>query len=250
MSDATRNRYARPVESTPAASIRFDQPAIADLELPEGVDLGPDAAESLRLGVATATEMGATSVRWWTSPASEAADDTARVAGLDPSRDLLHLRISLPAPAPDPSLVTRPFTPADTDRWIALNNRAFAWHPEQSDMTPVRLAAITAESWFDPAGFLLHEREGRLAGFCWTKVHRDHDPLLGEIFVIAVDPDFAGAGLGRELTLAGLDHLHRAGAVIGGLYVESDNTTALAAYRRIGFTLHHIQRAYTVATGP
>ena len=46
--------------------------------------------------------------------------------------------------------------------------------------------------------------DGRLAGFCWTKVHDDEEPPLGEIYVIAVDPDFVGRGLGRALTVAGL----------------------------------------------
>ena len=234
------------MDSIPAAAIRFDQPAIADLTLPDGVgDEG--APEALRLGVAAASTAGAELIRWWAAPATEHTDGVAAAAGLTATRDLLHLRVPLPAPDPDPEPATRPFTPSDADASIEVNNRAFHWHPEQSGMTRERLDALTAEAWFDPAGFLLHERDGRLAGFCWTKLHHDETPLLGEIFVIAVDPDFHGQGLGRALTLAGLRWLHHAGATIGGLYVESDNVPAIATYERIGFTLHHIQRAYTTA---
>ena len=38
------------------------------------------------------------------------------------------------------------------------------------------ILAHEAEPWFDPAGFLLHEVDGRLAGFCWTKIHETTDP--------------------------------------------------------------------------
>ena len=233
--------------SVPPASIRFDQPGIADLTLPAGADHGRAAADALRRAVTDAIEAGASLVRWWAAPATEATDDCADAAGLTATRDLLHLRVPLPAADPDPEVSIRSYTPADADAWIRVNNRAFHWHPEQSGMTRERLDALTAEPWFDPAGFLLHERDGRLAAFCWTKLHTDHTPRLGEIFVIAVDPDFHGRGLGRALTLAGLRWLHDAGAGIGALYVESDNTPAIAAYERIGFTLHHIQRAYTTA---
>ncbi len=236
------------MDSIAPAGLRFDQPGVADLTLPGPLDADV-AAEALRLGIASAFEAGAGLARWWAAPASEDTDQIATAAGLTASRDLLHLRVPLPAPEPDPQLAVRSFTPADGDAWIEVNNRAFHWHPEQSGMTRERLNALTAESWFDPSGFLLHERDDRLAGFCWTKLHHDHTPLLGEIFVIAVDPDFHGQGLGRSLTLAGLRWLHRAGAAIGALYVEADNTPAIAAYERIGFTLHHIQRAYTTG-GP
>ena len=98
--------------------------------------------------------------------------------------------------------------------------------------------------WFDPDGLLLVEENGRLAGSCWTKVHADTDPPMGEIYVIGIDPDFQGRGWGRALTEAGLDWLAGQGLTVGMLYVDADNTAAVSLYRSMGFMAHHIDRAY------
>ena len=126
------------------------------------------------------------------------------------------------------------------DEFVAVNNRAFSWHPEQSGLTREKVEADMAAAWFDPDGFRLHHIDGDLAGFCWTKVHAatDDDPALGEIYVIAVDPPFHGRGLGKAMSLAGLEWLATAGLDTGMLYVESDNAAAVATYERIGFSTH------------
>jgi mycothiol synthase len=90
----------------------------------------------------------------------------------------------------------------------------------------------------------MHWVDGRLAGFCWTKLHRDTEPVLGEIYIIAVDPAHAGRGLGRSLTAAGLAHLHREGAPLGMLYVDAGNARAQSMYRSLGFSAHHLQQAF------
>lgn len=181
----------------------------------------------------------------WVEPADEATDRAMRAQGYRPVRELLQMRRPLPLDEPV-TVETRPFEAGrDEAAWLEVNNRAFAWHPDQANQTPDDLARTMAEPWFDPEGFLLHERDGRLVGFCWTKVHADHDPPLGEIFVIGVDPDVAGQGLGRALTVAGLDHLHRHdGTPIAMLYVEADNHRAIRTYRSLGFEVHQRRRQY------
>ena len=181
---------------------------------------------------------------WWVHGTTARHEEAAAHAGLVGSRRLLQMRCPLPLPV-STDLVTRPFRPGEDDEaWLAVNNRAFSWHPEQGGWDASVLAGRVAEPWFDPEGFLLHEADGRLAGFCWTKVHPG-EPPLGEIYVIAVDPDFVGRGLGRDLTLAGLQHLAAQGLEVGMLYVESDNTPAVGLYESLGFQTHQTSTAFT-----
>jgi mycothiol synthase len=89
-----------------------------------------------------------------------------------------------------------------------------------------------------------------VAASCWTKVHAQADPPMGEIYVISVDPDFHGRGWGRALTRAGLDWLAHRGLTVGMLYVDADNVAATTMYRSMGFVEHHVDRAYLLTVTP
>jgi mycothiol synthase len=196
-------------------------------------------------------DAGGGPVQRWIDAEDEAAAAACAALGLRAERNLWQMRRRLPVPERF-EVATRPFRPGqDDEAWLAVNNAAFAWHPEQGGWTLEDLHARLGEPWFDPEGFLLHEADGELVGFCWTKVHDRSSPPLGEIFVIGVDPRAHGRGLGRALTLAGLEHLHRRrGMEWAMLYVDAANHAAVSLYRDLGFEVHEVRRACTGEVEP
>ncbi|CAN5410680.1 mycothiol synthase [soil metagenome] len=194
---------------------------------------------------AAGTHEAVRDVTWWVAEPDASHHRLAELLGWTPGRRLLQMRRPLPTGEPV-EVDVRPFRPGLDDLpWINVNNRAFSAHGEQGGWDLATLHQRMAEEWFDPDGFLVHDRDGRMAGFCWTKLHHDLDPVEGEIYVIAVDPDFHGAGLGRQLTLAGLDAIARRGVTIGMLFVDADNTAAVRLYERLGFSVNRTDVAFT-----
>jgi mycothiol synthase len=209
--------------------------------------------ELLREILREAADRGGTTLRLWAPKAGELDDLVADGAGMVRDRDLVQMRRALPTGEPAGAIPLRPFQEGEDEQaFLVVNNRAFSGHPEQGSWQVDTLVERERQAWFDAAGFLLSEVEGRLAGFCWTKLHTPGgDPIgpdvlepLGEIYVIGVDPDFAGHGLGRDLVLAGLASLHERGAGTAMLYVAADNDAARRLYFAVGFGDDHVDRAY------
>ena len=235
-----------------------------------------------RRGIGTALLRAATEaedgrVRFWAHGTLPAARAIADVLGMTVVRELRQMRRTLrevPQLVVSEGISLRTYQgPSDDAELLRVNNAAFAWHPEQGGWEQADLDERRGESWFDPEGLFLafDDTTGQLLGFHWTKVHAEH-PGLGEVYVVGVDPAAQGRGLGRALTVVGLQHLARRlnsesppddipGSLrscppddIPGslrscppevmLYVEADNTAAVKTYERLGFAVSSVDTAY------
>ncbi|MCI0687508.1 MAG: mycothiol synthase [Sporichthyaceae bacterium] len=187
-------------------------------------------------------------LRLWAHGELPAAAVLARTLGFQRVRALWQMRRSLAEPLPEVVLTdgvtVRTFRPdLDEAGWVELNRRAFADHPEQGKWSIDDLRQRMCEPWFDPSGFFLAERDGRLVGFHWTKIHggrhgaehHGHEPI-GEIYVIGIDPAEQGSGLGTALSIIGLEHLRSQHLAEAMLYVEADNSRAIKVYEKLGFS--------------
>jgi mycothiol synthase len=223
----------------------------------------------LMLGRALSDAAGSGGLRLWAHGDLPGAARLASAAGFSRSRALWQMRRSLQARIGKPQLAdgitVRTFRVGqDEDAWVSLNQRAFARHPEQGAWTRADLDMREREPWFDPNGFFLAERDGRLVGFHWTKIHGGSEELgqpragsaeaagdgqavrpaaaghgheaIGEVYVVGVDPAERGTGLGRALTLIGLRYLRGRGQTQVMLYVDETNTPAIGLYESLGFT--------------
>ncbi|SFA74796.1 mycothiol synthase [Amycolatopsis marina] len=195
-------------------------------------------------------------LRVWSHGDHPGAARLAERAGFTRARELLVMHAEVadaqwPEPALREGVSIRTFRPGqDEDAVIAVNARAFDWHPEQGSLTADELRATEREGWFDPAGFFLAENAtGGVVGFHWTKVHEPNPERfggkpVGEVYVVGVDPAAQGGGLGKALTLAGLRHLADRGLEQIILYVEGDNAPAVSVYTGLGFTRYEVDVQY------
>jgi mycothiol synthase len=189
-------------------------------------------SEGVGTALAEVAAPGATTA--WSHGNHPAAARLATRHGMEAMRELWVMRRASSLPlgdVVDPNgVVIRGFEPGDQSEIVRVNAAAFVAHPEQGSMDAAALAERMGEPWFEAPGLLVAMDGERMLGFHWTK---RHSQALGEVYVVAIDPEAQGQGLGKALTLAGLHHLAGTEEVL--LYVESDNVAARAVYEGLGF---------------
>jgi mycothiol synthase len=134
----------------------------------------------------------------------------------------------------------------DLEDVLAVINRAFEGHPENGNWMMSDLKERMEQEWYNPAGFLVDRVDGVVKSFCWTKVHPDG---VGEIYLLAVDPAFSGSGLGRALTIRGLDYLGgNAGCSEAIVYTAGGNEAARTLYESVGFGVDRVDHRVLVTS--
>lgn len=169
-------------------------------------------------------------------------DDALVRAGYTVTRELGRYVVDLPLANSATEIQVRPYRPTDAPALLDVNRCAFAGHREAAALDAEELSRLTQQPWFDPAGILLAEEDGRVVAFCWTRVHPNAD---GEIYRIAVSPGAQGRGLGRRMVLAGFDDLAlRRGVTRGTLWVDLADERAVSLYTSLGMMQGSVNREF------
>ena len=200
-----------------------------------------------------AIEICGKTLRLWVHGEGEVAHNLAASFNFEKIRTVLQMSKSLSdiqqLPVIDKELKIRSFLPGiDSDAWLKLNNKVFKDHPEQGGWQLSDLNHRLSEEWFDENGFFIVEKNKQVIASTWTKVHGEHShnhdgeashahPAIGEIYITAVDPEYAGLGIGKALTITALNYLKYQGLREAMLYVDFDNKAALSLYDSLGFEL-------------
>jgi len=126
----------------------------------------------------------------------------------------------------------------EEDKLLQIQNRSFAntwgFSPNTIEDIIYRISLPNCSS----KDIILASADKPIA-YCWTKIDSGEDKAIGEgkgrIYMLGVDPDHRGKGVGKQVLLAGLSHFESKGVRIVELTVDSENKTACALYRSVGF---------------
>ncbi len=178
----------------------------------------------------------------------EAQVDAAHRLGYAELRAVLRMTGSIDdiALRPVPGVEITPIRDTDIPMIVEINNRAFAGHREQGAMTEAGFLAMAELAWFRLDGVLVARAAQGVIGFCVTKREGSE---VGEVYLLAVDPDASGMGLGSALAAAGFNVLADQGATRAVVWTDETNRAAIRVYRMLGLAEDFRNRELAPATG-
>jgi mycothiol synthase len=133
----------------------------------------------------------------------------------------------------------RPMRIGEEDKLVQIQNRSFAntwgFNPNTTEDIIYRTSLPNCSL----EDIILAWDSGKPIGYCWTKIdfggEKATNASKGHIYMLGVDPDHRGKGIGKRVLLAGLSHLKSKCVRIVELTVDSENKAARALYRSVWF---------------
>ncbi len=125
----------------------------------------------------------------------------------------------------------------EEDRLTQIQNRSFAGTWGYNPNTVEEIIYRTNLSNCSPEDIVLAYDGDKPIGYCWTRITYGAatDERKGQVFMLGVDPDYRGKGVGKGVLLAGLSYLKSKGLRVAELTVDSRNKAACVLYRSVGF---------------
>ena len=148
-------------------------------------------------------------------------------------------------------VASRHLQSGEEDKLAQIQNRSFAgtwgYNPTAVEEIGYRLS-LTGRS---PQDVILICEGDRPVGYCWTEIDPAETAAMGtnkgRIYMLGVDPDYRGRGIGKRALLAGLAHLKSKGIEVAELTVDSQNAAACALYQSGGFKISSTSAWYEKA---
>ncbi len=135
----------------------------------------------------------------------------------------------------------------EEDKLTQIQNRAFAGTWGYNPNTVEEITYRTNLSTYSPEDIVLTCEGDKVIGYCWTGIACKGgvpSERKGQIFMLGLDPDYRGKGMGKKILLAGLAHLKSRSLQVAELTVDSENKAACALYKSIGFKVRTISFWY------
>ena len=244
-----RDCFLAEVDGTPAGYVLVVPELVIDRAIIEGA-VAPAYRRRgvgrmlLDHGVAHSRALGAKLAHLSASSAATAVRRLFEGAGFAEVNRQLQMRLDLRdlvAGESAPSHVVRHLREGEEALITDLQNKAFAGSWGFAPNVPEELRYRLRMSGSRHEDALILEVDGKPSAYCWTKIQNQGGQRaqggqpVGLIWMIGVDPEMRGLGLGRAMLLASVDYLSRQGAESVELDVYADNAPAVGLYEATGF---------------
>jgi mycothiol synthase len=202
-----------------------------------------------------ARELGARVVHVHVAEDNVAARGLLSKLGFRFVRRFLELRLDLSqahlSDVEQGDLASRHLQRGEEDELAQIQNRFFAGTWGYSPNTVEEIVYRLNMTGSSPEDVILVCEGDKPIGYCWTAVEPGENAAMGtskrRIYMLGVDPDYRGRGIGKRALLAGLAHLGSKGMEVAELVVDSENAAACALYESGGFKISSTSAWYEKA---